>query len=204
MDSKDVQGWDLYFRPHPATQERIKLIENLIGDAPRNVATSHVEEYQKMKELLPKVDMSERGELNGQTYKNNVFRLILSVPPNWSLGFFQPQSLVSFHTNDNKGEGRLQVVRLSSMTMTDENLANLYAKMAGYQFISGRNVLFSAGYGYMGQYKGASARGEQVDIRIFSTIRHGRGFILLCSAVSEKADNYVLDMAQIIQGLKFI
>ncbi|MCB4756214.1 MAG: M48 family metallopeptidase [Elusimicrobia bacterium] len=203
QEGDETKGWDLYFRTHPPIQERIQKIESMIGTGPRDIATSYREAYQKMKDLLPKVDFSERGEIRQQTYINNIHRLQLTVPDNWLLGYFQPQSLVSFHTKDNKGEGRLQVVRLSTSITTAEELAYKYAQNEGFQFSNGRDVLYNAGYGYLGRYKGLSSRGEPVEVRLYATLRKGRGYVLICEAPLEKMETYLLDIEQIMRRFRF-
>jgi len=202
MDEKEARGWDLYFRTHPSTKERIRTIERLIGKDDRNPTASHAEDFQRMKDLLPHVSWNERGEINGQLYVNRLFRCQLTVPENWTLGFFHPQSLVAFHTRDEKAEGRLQVIGLSTTTITPEDLANKFAKFEGMQPATGRKVLYAAGYGYLGRFQGISAKGERMDMRLFATIRRGKGFILLCSVPAEEMENYILDLEQIMRKFK--
>lgn len=203
MDPEDKKGWDLYFRTHPSTVERIRIIESLIGVAPADESHSHIAEFNQMKQHLPKIDMSERGSIEGNVYKNQFHKLSLAVPTNWTLGFFRPQSLISFQTLDEKAEGQLQVVRLSSAVITAEYLASIYADGAGLQFVSGREVLYAAGYGYMGRYYGGSSRGQPMEFRVFVTLRKGKGYVLSCAAPYETADSYLLDIEQILRAFKF-
>jgi len=202
-EDKDLEGWDLYFRTHPATSERIDIIKHMIGQGDKDEKKSFSDEFRKIKALLPKVDEKERGQFEDQTYRNSVHEVTLTVPKNWLLGFFHPQSLISFHTKDQKGHGRLQQVRLSSQTLTAENLATQFSKNAGYKFISGRDVLYKAGYGFLGRYLGVSPRGKLTEYRMFATIRRGKGYILLLGAPPEKVESYFLDMERIMRGLEF-
>jgi hypothetical protein len=174
-----------------------------VGVEPRNAALSHENEFQEMKEYLPKIDKSERGVIAGQTYKNKLYDLSMAVPSNWMLGFFHPQSLVSFHTSDDKAEGRLQVVRLSTTVLTAETLALFYAQEAGFEFLSGRQVLYSAGYGYLGRYQGVSPKGQAMDYRLLTVIRKKKGYVLLIGAPYNQIDSYILDIEQIMRGFKF-
>ncbi len=203
LDRDEQKGWDLYFRTHPSTAERIRTIETLVGVAPRDEKTSNIADFMQMKTHLPKIDLSERGRIDGQVYKNQFHHLSLAVPSNWTLGFYRPQALISFQTVDLKAEGQLHVVRLSSSVVTAQYLAGVYADGASLQFLSGRDVLYAAGYGYLGRYFGGSARGEPTEFRIFVTLRKGKGYILVCEAPYEKADNYLLDIEQILRGFKF-
>lgn len=202
MDNESAKGWDLYFRTHPPTKERIAIIESMIGRESDKLRP-HEDEYSKIKSFLPKVEESERGNISGLIYLNPPHDLTFSVPSNWILGYFNPQALISFHTLNNDGEGRIQTVELSSITITAENLAYHFAKDAGYQLEGGRDVLYQAGYGYLGHYLGISAGGKLLDIRLFATIRRGRGYILMCGAPPEKADSYALDLESILRALKF-
>ncbi len=202
-DEKGLKGWDLYFRTHPATKDRMKIIESMIGTDTEDVANANRTEYQKIKGDLPRVNLAERGIIKGHLYENEVHKLSVNVPSNWSLGFIYSQALVSFQTYDKKAEGRLQSVELSSMTFTPESLAIQYAKYMGYQFISGRNVLYAAGYGYLGRYMGVSPTGKQLDIRLFATIRHGIGYVLQAGAPPESQESYLLDLESITRGLRF-
>ncbi len=202
QDDDKAKGWDLYFRTHPNTSERIEIIESMIGRSKRDETVSY-EEFKKIKALLPKIEASERGAISGQSYANAVHDVILTVPKNWTLGYTHPQSLVSFQTADRHGEGRLQVVALSSTTRTGNDLAHQFAKEVGYKFVSGRDVLYAAGYGYLGRFQGVSPGGKLMDIRLFAVLRRGRGYVLLCGAEPEKADSYLLDIESIMRGLKF-
>ncbi len=204
MDEKDAKGWDLYFRTHPSTKQRIEIIESMIGQPTMGpLAKPSDEDYSAIKAHLPRVDKDKQGEVNGQDYLNKYHEVSLRVPSNWTLGFYYPQALISFRTIDNDGDGRLQAVELSSATATAENVATRFAKFSGYQFVSGRNVLYQAGYGYLGRYYGVSGSGKMLDIHLFATVRRGRGYILLCGAPPEKADSYSLDLEQIIRALRF-
>lgn len=201
LDDEDAKGWDLYFRTHPSTKERIEIIEGMIGHDDKSMP--HEDDYAKIKAMIPRLDESHRGRIIGQTYKDPVREISLTVPSNWKLDFFQPQALVSFRTVDNVGEGRLQQVELSSSTDNAENLAYEYANAMGFKTESGRNVLYQSGYGYLGHYYGVSGSGKLLDIRLFAIIRRNRGFILMCGAPPEKADSYALDLEGIVRALKF-
>ncbi len=204
LDSKEAQGWDLYFRTHPSTEQRIAIIESMIGRPSLADAKKPPEdEYSTIKTYLPRVEKAKQGEIDGQTYTNKFHEAHLTVPSNWKLGFFYPQALISFHTVDNEGDGRLQTVELSSMTITAENVAYKFAKISDYQFIGGRNILTQAGYGYLGHYYGVSGGGKMLDIKLFATIRRNRGYVLLCGAPPEKSDSYALDLESILRSLSF-
>jgi len=202
-DNENTKGWDLYFRTHPPIQERIDIIESMIGKSKEDTTKAHVKEFQEIKALLPKIPLNEQGLIKGQTYQNPAHGLTFSIPENWKLEHDYSQALVSFRTADGDGEGQLLAVELSSNTFTDEDLAAHFAKDAGYQFDSGREVLYQAGYGFLGRFLGQSAGGKVLDLRLFATIRRGRGYILLCGAPPEKSDNYVLDIEKILRALKF-
>ncbi len=203
LDSEKAKGWDLYFRTHPSTDQRIQIIESMIGKPMEDRKPPIASEYQTIKTMLPRVEKDRQGEIAGTSYSNRFHEVHFNVPTNWSLGFYVPQALVSFRTLDNEGEGRLQTVDLSSMTVTAENVAYKFAKNAGFQFQGGRDVLYQAGYGYLGRYYGVSPSGKLLDIRMFATIRKGRGYVLLCGAPPEKADSYALDLEKILRALKF-
>jgi len=207
LDHEHAQGWDLYFRTHPSTDERIRIIESMIGQdneiSNTPVPQRTVNEYGRIKSYLPRVDEKERGHISSSTYVNTNYGLEMHVPSNWMLGYFHPQSLVSFHTVNNEGEGRLQVVKLASSTLNAEDLATQFGAMAGFQGYGGHNVLYPAGYGFLAHFAGISAGGELLDIRLLALIRRGRGYIIFCGAPPEKADAYSLDLEQILRGLKF-
>jgi predicted Zn-dependent protease len=201
VDSDEAKGWDLYFRTHPSTTERIAIIESMLGT---EVATRpNIANFKEIKTYLPKVSLSDRGVINGQDYANAVYDLRISVPENWHLDFSVSQALASFKTKDGEGEGRLQVVDLSSMTLTAGDLERQYAKAQGFEIINGRDVLYPAGYGFLGLYEGPSASGRPIGIKLFATIRHHRGFIIFCGSPPEKTESYSLDFEQIIRSLKF-
>lgn len=203
MDSEEAKGWDLYFRTHPSTQQRIDIIESMVG-RPMTEIKPHIESsYQSIKSQLPKVDKERQGEISGLNYSNTFHEIHFNVPSNWMMGFFQPQALVSFRTINNEGEGRIQTVDLSSMTVTAENVAYKFAKNAGFQPQGGRNVLYPAGYGYLGRYYGVSPSGQMLDIRLFATLRRGRGYVLVAGAPPDKADSYALDLEKILRALRF-
>lgn len=203
MHPEEIKGWDLYFRSHPTTKERIHIIESMIGRDVDAVARPHEDDFTRIKSFLPKVADKDRGKIEGQSYIDPLHELTLKVPSNWVLGYYFPQALVSFHTVDNDGEGRLQMVLLSSVTETAADAAKKFTKDAGFQLISGRDVLYQAGYGYLGRYLGVSPGGKVLDIRLFATIRRGRGYILMAGAPVEKSDQYALDLEAILRALKF-
>lgn len=203
LDNDSSHGWDLYFRTHPQTGERIAIIKRMIGEEDENRVETKGSEFQQMKALLPRVDEKERGRIAGSDYINDYHDLSLSVPSNWTLLFTHPQALVTFSTPNGDGEGRLQVVILSSSTKTPEQLAYRFAKDAGFQELTGRNVLYQAGYGYLGRYGGVSPGGKLLDTRLFATVRHGLGYIIMAGVDPEKADRYALDLERIIRSLRF-
>ncbi len=207
MDHDQAQGWDLYFRTHPSTDQRIHIIESMIGEAgetPNTPAPKQtVDEYGRIKPYLPHITENERGHISALTYVNNIHGLEIHVPSNWTLGYFDPQALVSFRTLNNEAEGRLQSVRLGSSTTNAEQLAEQYAAYAGFQGYGGHNTLYPAGYGYLGHYAGGSVGGELLDIRLFALIRRGHGYVIFCGAPPEKSDAYALDLEQILRSLKF-
>jgi predicted Zn-dependent protease len=203
MGDDEARGWDLYFRTHPQTSERISLIKRLIGEESENRAETNPAEFQEIKALLPRVDERERGRIAGTSYINKFHGLSLAVPSNWSLGFMHPQALVSFQVTNGDGEGRLQVVAVSSITSTPETLAHRFTKDAGFQELNGREVLYQAGYGFLGRYAGVSPAGKLLDIRLFATVRKGRGYIIMAGVEPEKADSYALDLEQIVRSLRF-
>lgn len=202
-DEKEARGWDLYFRTHPNTKERIRIIESMIGRGDRDAATSHREEYQKIKALIPRVGDLERGVIDGTRYRNPIHGLTLSVPENWRFAFVHPQALVSFATKDKDGEGRLQVVELASTTKTAVDLAVQFARDEQYRLMQGREVLYPAGYGFLGRFMGVMPSGKLLEIRLFCTIRRGVGYVMLCGAPPEKADSYSLDLERILRAFKF-
>jgi predicted Zn-dependent protease len=203
-ETEKAKGWDLYFRTHPSTEERISIIESMVGrDDTSRDTPEQKKVYQDIKAQLPRIDMSERGVINGTTYQNGPHELTFSVLPNWSLGFFRPQALVAFQTFDRNAEGRLQVVRLSSATENAEHLAERFAKDQGFQLITGHEVLYPAGYGYLGRYFGASPGGAGHEIRLYTTIRRHRGYVFFCGAPMEKPEIYILDIERIMRSLKF-
>lgn len=203
MDKEEAKGWDLYFRTHPNTADRIQIIEHMIGQEPNPDAVSNRKAYQEVKNLLPKINLTERGVIDKNVYRNMFHGLTLNVPPNWELSFYHSQSLVSFQTKDQKAEGRLQVIVISSNVTTAEELTHQYAKAAGFQEEGGRSVLYNAGYGYLSRYKGISPRGEIMDFRLFVTIRKKKGYLLLCAAPFNRMDSYILDIEQIMRGFRF-
>lgn len=203
MDSKEAKGWDLYFRTHPSTDQRIRIIESMIGRPLPDQKAPIEEAYSNIKSQLPKVDREKQGDITGLTYANPFHEIQFTVPANWILGFQFSQALVSFRTIDGNGEGRIQTIDLSSMTLTAEDIAYKFSKNSDFQFTSGRDVLYQAGYGYLGRYYGISSSGKLLDIRLFATIRRGRGYVLLCGAPPEKSDSYALDIEQIIRALRF-
>jgi len=202
-EDEEAHGWDLYFRTHPETNQRRKIIEAMIGDQQADDAIRNVAEYQEIKAMLPRVEVRERGKITATAYKNPIHHLSMSVPANWTLGFFHPQALVSFQTKNHEGEGRVHAVALSSTTKTAENLAHRFAKDSGFETVSGREVLYGAGYGWLGRYMGISPGGRLLDIRMFTMVRRGRGYIILAGIDPEKADSYALDLERIVRSLAF-
>ncbi|OVE77409.1 hypothetical protein BVX98_02575 [bacterium F11] len=202
-DDKKLEGWDLYFRTHPNTVERIDIIQHMIGEELIKDKKIHQKEFQAIKALLPKVDERERGKIKKNIYQNKAHELLLTIPDNWSFSQIHPQSLVSFQTQDHKGQGRLQVIVPSSGTHSAEGVALNFAKQRGFHPLNGRDVLYRAGYGYLGRFIGYSPRGRPLDYRMFVTLRRGKGYILLCGAPPEKAESYILDLEQILRGLEF-
>jgi predicted Zn-dependent protease len=207
LDNEHAQGWDLYFRTHPSTDQRIHIIESMIGqsnEAPNTPPPQqNPNEYGRIKSYLPRVTEHERGRITKLSYVNASHGLQMSVPSNWQLGFFHPQALVSFHTINNEAEGRLQVVAIGSTTVNAQQLAEQFADMAGFQGYGGHDALYPAGYCYIGHFAGGSASGEVLDIRLLALIRRGRGYVIFAGAPPEKSDAYALDLEQILRSLKF-
>jgi predicted Zn-dependent protease len=202
-DNKNLQGWDLYFRTHPPISDRIRIIEHMVGVGEADEKTSFREEYQHIKTYLPSIDLSERGTIRGRLYSNLMHRLSVSVPSNWELNFSRSHSLVSFQTSDHRAQGHLEAVTLSSPTQNAQALATLYAKNAGFHLLNGRDMLNNAGYGYLGRFIGPAATGQGLDIRLFATIRHNKGYVLWCGAPMDQPEKYILDMENILRSFRF-
>src|SRR4051812_44345386 len=84
LGDEDVHGWDLYFRTHPKTSERRKLIEAMIGEQEEDKAVRNAAQFQEIKAQLPRPEQRERGKIAGQDYKNPIHHLAFNVPANWT------------------------------------------------------------------------------------------------------------------------
>jgi hypothetical protein len=68
--------------------------------------------------------------------------------------------------------------------------------------VGGRQVLYPAGYGYLGHYYGAGILGGTYQIRALFVVRDAEGYSLLCAAPPEKAADYLIPFEQILRGFR--
>jgi predicted Zn-dependent protease len=198
-----LDKWEPFFRSHPPTGDRIVQAEKYIGrmNVGQRRFTEGFEAYQEMKERLPHLSPGERGRTEGAVFRHEGLGVELELPEGWKWDPGNRRSLAAFRQANGAGWGELRRRTLGA-GMDARDFARKTALEKQWTAVGGRQVLYPAGYGFLGHYYGAGALGGAFHIRALFVVRGGDGYSLLCAAPPEKAAEYLIPFEQILRGFK--
>ena len=201
---RNLRGWDLYFRTHPPTEERIRLVKKYISqvDPSSKPLAVNKEPYQREIARLPREDPGLRGEILGETFRNKTFKFNLRIPKGWTFEFFHPRYLVDFVSPDGRVRGELRRNEVPLFQSAQDYAARVAQDM-GFKFVGGQPVLYPCGYAYLGRFLGSGITGEVMLVRMIVTVRGPQGFVLICFIPQEEAERYLLPVEQIMRSFGF-
>jgi predicted Zn-dependent protease len=190
-----------YWQSHPPTQVRMQLAREWIAEAEQQHHTSvayNRDKFLAMVAKLPRGEPAQRGVVEGNRYRNNVFGLSLEVPAGWKLDNSRIQSLVGFVGPVEEVQGYLQRYPLGHATGVQD-----FSKQTGRQWgippdqITSRDVDYPAGHGLLWQYGNNYMR-----YRTLLLVRGATGYALVCQIPNEQYLQYIVDCERIMRSLQ--
>lgn len=195
--------WESYLRSHPPTEQRIALAKQFIdrGFFFFRKTELNTAVYQDMKSRLPKLKPEEVGQTVGKRYDLPLFGVALNIPEEWSWETQGGRALIGFRKVGGEAWGQLR--REEGVgTLTAEEFAVKFAQDHQWQYLQGRQVLYPAGYGFLGQFYGPGVLGGAYVYRAFFIVRDGTGWALLCAAAPNRTFEHLVPFEQILRSFQ--
>jgi predicted Zn-dependent protease len=200
---KETKGWDLYFRTHPPTAERIRILKKYMPPTsfPPQDESAESKRYLEVLSSLPREGFSSQTVIAGEIFQNKALGVTLTVPKGWVYESFHPRYIIDFSSPDGvvRGELRRSIVQRLSKP---QDLASRVAKEMGFKFIGGRPVLYPCGYSYLARFLGENMMGEPTLVRMLATVRDTNGYALICFLPEDQSDRYLLPAEQVMRSFK--
>ncbi len=195
--------WEPFFRSHPPTDDRLvqarRYMEHM--NIAQRTFSEGFEPYQELKERLPRLKPEERGRLDGPRFIHEREGISLEIPPGWKWETAGRLALAGFREEKGEGWGELRRQRLGR-GVTAREYAEKAALEKRWTPLQGREVLYPAGYGYLGQYQGSGILGGVFHYRALFLVRDGVGYALVCAAPPEKIASYLVPFEQILRSFR--
>jgi predicted Zn-dependent protease len=194
--------WEPYLRSHPTTEHRIGVVRDLLGRRGGKAPPPRTDDpYKALKARLPSLPAGERGRFEGALFSHPA-GATLRLPADWGWEGSGGLALASFRHHDKTAWGDLRR-RTVNPGVDAGALAETVAKERKWKFIQGRQVLYPAGYGYLGQYYGSGVLGGAYRIRAFFTTAGDQGWMLTLAAPPEEFELYLLPFERLLRGFEF-
>jgi predicted Zn-dependent protease len=195
--------WDPYFRSHPPTPARIEQAKAYMNRPFffRRKGERGEAAYQEMKTRLPRLKPEERGQVTGRRFVQELYGVSLAIPEEWGWEPQSAQAIVGFRKTGGEAWGELRRAPVSG-ARSAEAFAEAFAGEKKWQFIQGRQVLYPAGYGFLGQFYGQGPLGGVYVFRVFFIVRDGAGWALLCASVPDRTWEYLVPFEQILRSFE--
>ncbi len=197
----DIGEWESYLRSHPPTGERIVLARQYIErmDAFERPFVEGKDSYQEMKARLPRLPAEHKGQITGRRYHHAGWGIFLEVPSGWKWEPQNQQSLASFRYSGAWGELRRFPLKKS---MRPLDLAKRIGQKKKWHFLNGHDILYPAGYAFLGYFYGPGILGGTYHYRALFVVREKTGYMLLCAAPHEKMTEYLVPFEQIMRSFQ--
>ncbi|MBI4395700.1 MAG: M48 family metalloprotease [Elusimicrobia bacterium] len=199
-----LDKWESFFRSHPHTEDRVEQVRRYMERM--NVSQRPLTEgqtlYQEMKGRLPRIPSEEKGRFAGSKFAHPGLGIQLEIPSTWKWDPKNQRSLAAFRESDGESWGELRRRRMDTPGMTAEEFAEKIARERQWTMLKGREMLYPAGYGYLGQFYGAGIMGGIYHYRAFFLIRDDVGYVLTCAAPPEKIADYLIPFEQILRSFQ--
>jgi predicted Zn-dependent protease len=202
---KEAKGWDLYFRTHPPTAERISIIERYMPHTPPSPEEEMAGRQRYLDALvsLPKEKSSSQAKIAGAVFTNAALGITLTLPKSWVYESIHPRYIVDFSSSDGKVRGQLRRDSVERFVKPQDYAAKV-AKEMGFHFLGGHAVLYPCGYAYLGRFVGQNMMGEVTLVRMLATVRDTDGYALICFIPHDESDRYLLSAEQVMRSFRFI
>jgi predicted Zn-dependent protease len=193
--------WESYFRSHPPTADRIRLSQQYIDQmsGARRTYADGFESYQELKRRLPESDPEAMGREEGRVYRHPGWGVTLEIPESWRWEPHRRYAVATFREASGEGWGELRRQRLGQ-GVTVANYARLFAAEKKWSLVQGKQVLYPAGYGFLGHYYGAGSLGGAYQLRALFVVRGGYGYAVICGAPPERSTHYLIAFEQILRS----
>ncbi len=200
IEKEEMAGQHIspYWIDHPPTEDRLKLANQWIAEAPKpaNGGVYNRDKFLAMVARIPKGESVKKGVVQGTHYKNDLFKVALDVPEGWTLDNSRIQSLVGFVGPIPEVRGTLQRFSLPEEVGVNE-FAKQVARQWGVQEATQREVDYPAGHGLMWQFGG-----DYMHYRILLLVRGNAGYALQCQIPAEQYLQYLVDCERIMRSLQ--
>ena len=195
--------WEPYLRSHPPTEIRIALAKDYLArmEEFRRPAPETAGEFGAIKERLVRGEAKNLGRVEGRRFVHPSMGVSLEIPSGWSWEIHNQEVLAGFQSPAGGAEGELRRRRLAG-PMKAEEFARAYALERRWKPMRGREVVYPAGYGWLGFFEGEGTMGEGYEWRVLFITRGRIGWALACAAPGEKVTDFLLPFEGILRSLQ--
>jgi predicted Zn-dependent protease len=200
-EQEGLDKWEPFFRSHPPTGDRIRLARQYLSrlDLSERTFTEGREIYREMKERLPRLAPEERGQTKGRVFSHAKTGLSLEIPEGWAWDPPRGSALVVFRDAQGSAWGELRRRKAGSGEDARE-LAEKFSQERQWTLLQGRDVLYPAGYGYLGYFYGPGVLGGVYQYRTFFLVRGNAAYALSCAAPPEKMISYGIPCERVLRS----
>jgi len=197
-----LDKWDSFFRTHPQTTDRINLAKRYMDNMnPKRPFIEGVEVFEAMQDRLPHLSPEEKGRTEGLIFHHDKWGLSVTIPSDWKWEPTRRQALAVFREAKGLAWGELRRQPLAD-GKTARDYAEKIASERQWTFMQGREVLYPAGYGFLGQYYGTGVLGGLYQYRAFFVVQNNVGYALFCAAPPEDIIKYYIPFEQVLRSFR--
>jgi predicted Zn-dependent protease len=199
----DQEAWEPYLRSHPPTEQRVALGQRFIDEMSgySRPPLKGMGRFKEIKERLPRLPPEDRGRAEGRRFSLPGQGLSVEIPDGWSWEIHNQQVLASFLSPQGGGWGEIRRRRLES-PLSLEDFARRTAQERRWQFLSGREMLYPAGYAYVGRFIGSGTLGGGYLLRAMFILRGSVGYVLVCAVPPDREPEFLLPFEGIMRSFK--
>jgi predicted Zn-dependent protease len=195
--------WKSYFASHPPTRDRIQIASRYIDSSVfyKRKFSDSAGGYPEILERLPRLAPEDRGQFSGSAFSQARYGIRLAIPDGWVWENQKRLAIASFRKDKADAWGSLLRQTVAKNTSA-RDFAKKVAAERKWKFFSGKDVLYPAGYGFLGQFAGASSLGGIYQMRVLFIVRGDAGYVLICAAPPDEAADYLVPFEQILRTLR--
>jgi|GEM_PF-138911 Zn-dependent protease with chaperone function len=195
--------WEPYLRSHPPTETRIALAKAYLGrmEEFRRPTPETAGDFSAVKDRLVRGEAKDMGRVEGRRFVHPSLGVSLEIPAGWSWEIHNQEVLAGFQSPAGGAEGELRRRHLGE-PMKAEEFARAYSLERRWKLLRGREVVYPAGYGWLGFFEGEGTMGDGYEWRVLFITRGRTGWALACAAPGEKVTDFLLPFEGILRSFQ--